>query len=550
MNDSQQQTAALRQFLAGILGESPFGIVTISPKLEITAVNEKAITYIEGSSEPKQFIDKPYTTLFNSCQPIVKAVKRLQKQNKHLDFDLERVEHKSFILNVKSRHMLLGTLIIIEDFTLQHQLESKLFHQATYDHLTQLVNRKEFEVRLERFLDRHQASGTPGVVAFIDLDRFKPINDEAGHKAGDQLLQEVAIILTDATRSRDTVSRIGGDEFALLLESCSLQSAIKLLENVLKIVRAYKLRYEEKIYNVGLSAGVCAVSKLYTNASAILNAADNACQLAKSNGRNRIHVVKERLGEYEEHHKEIQWISTIERALEHNDFELYVQKIQSLKNEDRDFYEVLIRLNLEGKTVSPALFIPIAERFDLITEIDYWVIETTFKMITSNVVFSINVSGKTISEFNFVSIIDRLASKYEVTPAQIIFELTETAAMSNPKSVIETIKALRTKGFQFALDDFGSGLSSLIYLKNIPINYIKVDGEIVKDIDKDQITYTMLEAINNIASAMDIKTIAEHVETDGIYKKLVEADFDLAQGFYIESPFPLKKLLGKHSKQV
>lgn len=540
-----QQTTALRQFLTGIIGESPYGVVTLTPELEVSAINGQAVGLLGFKEGPNKLIDVEYSHLFSHVEPIHEKVESLLTANQPLTFNLERIEHNSLILNVKFRHMLHGTLVIIEDYTHQHALEQKLVNQATHDHLTNLVNRKEFERRVTNFIGKHLNTLIEGTVIFIDLDRFKPINDEAGHEAGDKLLQEVSALLSEAVRSRDTVSRLGGDEFAILLEDCSSEQARALAEGLREQIKNYHFTFSGKTFRIGMSAGICPVCDLYDTTSKLLNAADNACQIAKKNGRNSIHTVEVGHGEYEEYFKEIKWISTIERAVEIDAFELYLQKIHSADSCQSSLYEVLIRLNLDGEVVSPSTFIPLAERFDLIKGIDHWVIENTFRMMDASHLFSINISGKTISDGNFVSVISGLQSKYQIDPAQVIFELTETAVMSNMHNVVDKITELKELGYSFALDDFGSGLSSFIYLKNFPIDYLKIDGEIVKDIAHDEIAFAMVEAINQISHTMGHKTVAEHVENETTHTMLTDAGVDLIQGFHLDKPTPFRAVIGK-----
>jgi diguanylate cyclase (GGDEF)-like protein len=540
-----QQTTALRQFLTGIIGESPFGVVTLTPELEVSAINGKAAELLGFDCGPDQLIDNHFIKLFGHCTPIYEKIENMLTQGLPLNFNLDRVEYSSSIINVKFRHMLHGTLVIIEDYTHQHALELQLVKQATHDHLTNLVNRKEFEKRVTNFVGKHSNTLIEGSIIFIDLDRFKPINDEAGHDAGDKLLQEVSAILSEGVRSRDTVSRLGGDEFAILLEDCSTDQAKGLAEKLKENIKNYHFSYNNKIFRIGMSAGICPVCELYDTASKLLNAADNACQIAKKQGRNCIHTVEVTHGEYEEYFKEIKWISTIERSLEDDAFELYLQKIHSFDSQTTDHFEVLIRLHHDGEIITPTTFIPLAERFDLITSIDHWVIENTFRMMDIDSVFSINVSGKTISDSGFVPVIKALQTKYQINPEQVTFELTETAVMSNMSDVVDKIIELRELGYKFALDDFGSGLSSFIYLKNFPIDYLKIDGQIVKDIAHDEIAFAMVEAINKISHTMGHKTVAEHVETEAVHDKLADAGIDLIQGFYLAKPVPFRSVIGK-----
>ncbi|ABZ77205.1 diguanylate cyclase/phosphodiesterase [Shewanella halifaxensis HAW-EB4] len=545
MNHSTQQTVALRQYLTGIIGNAPFGILTISEEMEISIINADAIKLLGlPLSDLADMVDIPYSEAFVNIPELQENFETsiIGKQSRQCD--LSRIKANAYILNIKCRSMLHGTLVIIENVTKQAELEDKLLYQATHDNLTKLANRKQFEERLKRFIAKSKLHTLSGAVIFIDIDRFKPVNDTAGHAAGDELLKRVTAIMKTNIRERDTLARLGGDEFSILLEMCSLNKAVQIAEKIRKEIESFVFTYGKKSFKVGISAGISLVNVPYDTVSAIINAADNACQIAKNNGRNRVHVINLENGELEEHIREVEWLGKLNWALASNQFVIYAQKICAIGGgEESSHFEVLIRLKDEdGMIISPGVFIPPAERYDLMPDIDRWVLKATFSKITPSCNYSINLSGQTLSDDSLINYIENLLDTYNVNPKQICFEITETAAIQELDKTVALISCLKQKGFCFSLDDFGSGLSSFSYLKKLPVNYLKIDGDFVKDIATDSVSYAMVKSINEVGHTMGLKTIAEFVESEAILAKLTEIGVDYVQGYYIHEPQPFEKL--------
>ncbi|MBL7002653.1 MAG: EAL domain-containing protein [Gammaproteobacteria bacterium] len=430
------------------------------------------------------------------------------------------------------------------DITVQKQLEEELRHQATHDALTKLANRTQYEERLFRYLQKLKNRSESGAVLFIDLDRFKPVNDSAGHAAGDLLLTNISSILSRNIRDRDTLARIGGDEFAVLLEDCPSFHAEIIAEQMRQEVDNFIFMHNNTAFNVSLSIGLVEVNSKTSSITTAVSAADNACQTAKQDGRNRIHIASTDSHELQKHVDTIAWLPQINKALTSNAFILYAQKISPFNSSSQPpHYEILIRLKDEtAKIISPAVFIPPAERYDLMDKIDYWVIKKAFSLIKKGVCYSINLSGQTVSQDNLADYIKSLQKKYQINPQSITFEITETAAIQNLEKTRQFINELSQHGYQFSLDDFGSGLSSFGYLKNIPVNYLKIDGSIVKDINSDKISYAMVKSINEVGHSMGLKTIAEYVDSQQVLDLLDEIGLDYAQGFHIHKPEPLSEL--------
>ena len=436
---------------------------------------------------------------------------------------------------------------------------SMLTHQAQHDDLTGLINRREFEVRLERSLKSVHEHGVQHVFCYLDLDQFKLVNDTCGHSAGDELLKQVSVLLANRMRDRDTLARLGGDEFGLLLENCSLADANQITNALLKLVRDYRFIHTDKIFNIGVSIGIVVVNAGFENVSDIIHAADMACYSAKNAGRNQSFLFSPGDVEVKQRQSAVEAISDITDEIDDEQFMLYCQPIVPLSSSvpQQHHYEVLIRkISLEGHIMLPVTFIPSAERYLLMPNIDRWVIKNTFSTYRQllnasnekcNYVFSINLSGTSLGDKSLLGYIREQFAIYAIPPQSICFEITETAAIVNLKNTINLFTALRKLGCSFALDDFGSGMSSFMYLKNFEVDYLKIDGSFVKDMHVNKIDHAMVRSIHSVAEAMNIKTVAEFVENDAILKELKIIGVHYGQGLHLGSPLPIKRLIENFS---
>jgi len=457
---------------------------------------------------------------------------------------------------------ILGIIIIFRDVTETRALANQLSHQATHDNLTGLVNRREFEIRLDHAFVNVRADHINYALCFIDLDQFKLINDTCGHNAGDELLRQISMVLQQSVRRSDTLARLGGDEFGVLLEACSLEKAEEIANAILKSINDFRFSWKGQTFDVGASIGVSPITGLTANISELLSAADTACYLAKDKGRNQIHVYHPDDQELEKHRGEVQWVHRINEALEENDFILYYQPIVSLNDVGSDchHYEILLRMiNDIGDLIPPMAFIPAAERYKLMPQVDKWVIHNALLEIKhlmeknmaslGSCIFTINISGQSVTDSGFAEYILEEFDYHKLSPSMICIEITETAAIANMSSAIDFIKTLKHAGCRFALDDFGSGLSSFSYLKNMPVDYLKIDGSFVRDICDDKTDHAFIESITQIAHVMNIKTIAEFVENNDIFNELKGIGVDYAQGFHISMPMPLSGFINNESQR-
>lgn len=449
---------------------------------------------------------------------------------------------------------ILGVVLVFKDVTEARRLSREVYYQASHDALTGLINRREFEIRLERIRETAGREDTENVFCYMDLDQFKLVNDNCGHTAGDELLRQVAELMKSCIRGRDTLGRLGGDEFGLLMEHCSVDEARRITTQIIEQVGNFSFAWEDSRFNIGISIGLVSIVRGCVSQDSLMRAADSACYTAKEMGRNRLHVYQDKDEDQARRHGEIQWAVRLPRALENNRFRLYAQTICPVKKTESDGllqYEVLLRMHdEEDNLVAPGIFLPAAERYNIVTEIDKWVVSHMFGWLHANPVHldrlkscSINISGLSLGNDSFLPFVTQQLKHYQVPPHKICFEITETVAITNLTIATAFIRALKELGCLFALDDFGSGLSSFAYLKNLPVDILKIDGLFVKDIIDDPMDMAMVKSINEIGKVMGKKTIAEFVENDAILEKLDEIGVDYAQGYGISRPQPLEDML-------
>ena len=445
----------------------------------------------------------------------------------------------------------LGVVLVFSDVTEARRLSLQVSYQARHDVLTGLINRREFEQRLNRVIETARNLSTHNALCYLDLDQFKLVNDTCGHVAGDELLRQVSRLLQKNIRHRDTIARLGGDEFGLLMEHCSIEEARQVASKLVVAISDYKFSWEKQLFRIGVSIGLIAVNEYSTDINSLMSAADTACYIAKDQGRNRIHVYEEDDEELAKRHGEMQWAARIPRALEENSFQLYFQSIVPVSSHTREgfHYEVLLRMQ-DDQVVLPKVFLPAADRYNLSGKLDRWVVTNTFKWIADHpehleglYLCCINLSGHSLNEETFLDFIYQQLREFAIPPQKICFEITETVAITNLSRSASFIERLKSRGCRFSLDDFGSGLSSFAYLKNLPIDFLKIDGVFVKDILDDPLDLAMVKSINEIGHILGKQTIAEFVENKSILDKLREIGVDYVQGYECGWPRPIDETL-------
>jgi diguanylate cyclase (GGDEF)-like protein/PAS domain S-box-containing protein len=438
-----------------------------------------------------------------------------------------------------------GGVLVFHDVSESRELNRRLSYHASHDILTGLVNRREFENRLERALKSAKARETSYALCYLDLDQFKIVNDSCGHSAGDALLGQLGALLKSKIRWRDTLARLGGDEFGVLLESCSLEEAMQTAESLRMAIGEYKFLWDDRSFRLGVSIGVVPISADNEDVAALLSAADSACAAAKEAGRNRIHSFQENDIDLMRRRREMQWAARINNALEEDRFELFRQTIQPLQaDESGAHYEILLRMRDEnGGIISPGLFIEAAERYGITPNIDRWVIRSAFRWLVSEAdererlaLCSINLSGQSLGDDKFLPFVIDQFQMSGIDATKICFEITETAAIASYSQANRFINALKELGCKFALDDFGTGLSSFGYLKHFPVDYLKIDGSFVKEILHDPIDREMVRSINEIGHLTGKQTIAEFAENEEIITMLRGMGIDYAQGYGVSEP--------------
>lgn len=448
-----------------------------------------------------------------------------------------------------------GAVLVFYDVTrTSPHTQNLLAYRATHDPLTKLINRRELERRLAEVLTRAQQEGTEHALCYLDLDQFKLVNDTCGHKAGDQLLRQITYLLQGALPAGATLARLGGDEFALLVTEANAAQVRTVAEEILGIVRDFRFVWAERAFDLGGSIGICPITTDSASVAEVLSRADAACFAAKDAGGNRLRFYTEDDAELSRRHSQMEWVGRIRTALEEDRLELHCQPILPLAGTGSRQGEVLVRLREDDRLILPGEFIPAAERFRLMGEVDRWVVEAALANIGDYLAHScsdrqlhckINLSGPTLADPETVDFLREALRRHAVPPGMVCFEVTETAAIASFDRAVTLMTTLREEGVRFALDDFGSGLSSFAYLRNLPVDCLKIDGSLVAEVAEDAEARAMVRAIFDVARAMNLQTIAEHVHSEAAHRTLVELEIPYGQGFGLATPRPMAECLSE-----
>ncbi|MEJ2344004.1 MAG: EAL domain-containing protein [Gammaproteobacteria bacterium] len=440
---------------------------------------------------------------------------------------------------------LIGAIMVFQDVTPTRKLARQLTFQATHDSLTGLFNRHAFENQVKTALESARRERSEHVLCYLDLDQFKIVNDTCGHVAGDELLRHLAGLLRKTVRDTDVIARLGGDEIGILFRYCALDEARSIADGIRAAIKAFRFAWQDHTFEIGACIGVVPVTNDSRSVADLLSAADMACYAAKDLGRNRVHVYQPDDRELERRRGEMRWASRITEAIDENRLSLYYQPVVALDGNSPPLYELMVRLReQDGRLVPPMAFIPAAERYGLMSAIDRWVVAQAFGYVSraagcGGCACTINLSGQSLGDETFLSFVVGELERTGCAGERICFEITETAAVANLAGAAEFIATLRARGCRFALDDFGSGLSSFAYLKNLKVDFLKMDGGFVRDMLNDPVDRAMVEAVNHIGHVMGIRTIAEFVEDQQVLDALRELGVDYGQGFHIAEPRPM-----------
>jgi diguanylate cyclase (GGDEF)-like protein len=508
---------------------------------------------LEGSTKERvqplaEQIKIEQTVIFSLLSQLIERVK-LNADNAIQQSRDEYQQTESFLIWLTALLLLtsLGIAYLVVRQTTERNRQ--IFHQATHDSLTHLINRQSFEHQVSESVTSAQKEKQLHTLFYLDLDQFKVINDTCGHTAGDAMLQDITAVINYCLRKGDTLARLGGDEFGILLRNCALEASTHVADQLLEAIRNFRFIWGSKTFTVSACIGIYPIDRTTANSTTALSAADAACYTAKDTGRNRYHIVDAGNHELEQRFCEMGWVNRLTDAMEQEHMCLYFQPITALTKNTRDtrHIEVLLRLkNQDSGVISPHVFLPAAERFGLINAIDRWVIVNTFEWMNHHIRFddqfgiiSINLSGYSIGDKGLLDLITQRLSNAQFPASSICFEITETAAISNIERAGEFIASLRSLGCRFALDDFGSGLSSFAYLKQLPVDYLKIDGSFVRDMISDPQDFAMVKAMIRVGQIMGKQTIAEFVECKNTADQLESIGVNYIQGYYLGEPQPL-----------
>ncbi len=484
---------------------------------------------------------------FNNC-----TITNKQNETVHVEGTLGRIKDR--------QNNIEGQVLAFRDITEMQRLSETISYQASHDALTGLANRDQFSERLQYLIEDAQEHHTTHALIVLDIDQFKVVNDIAGHTAGDELLLKTTSVIKTVIRSSDLCARLGADEFGIMLENAPSDQTLEIAKRLQSRLKENRLIWDQHVFNINTSIGIVLIDNESENLHSVLAAADDACAVAKDAGGNKIRVYNYNESLYHQRRGEMQWISHLTQALEENRFVLYHQPIVSLDGQDNDAKsELLIRMvDTEGNIVSPADFIPAAERYNLMTAIDRWVIQTalrSYKLLIDklgpdkiNYTFTINLSSAFLADENSLDFLIYEFQEFEVPPQNFCFEITETAAISNMKMATTFISEIKKIGATFALDDFGSGFSSFNYLRQLPVDYLKIDGTFVKNMHEDHISHAMVEAIHSLGRFIGIKTIAEFAANEEILQLLKKIGVHYAQGYHVGKPSSLQTFINNKSR--
>ncbi|MFK7997643.1 MAG: EAL domain-containing protein [Granulosicoccus sp.] len=567
-NENMQVLFKEREKAEKTLNSVQDAIITLDPDLCIAQINPAAV--VQFNTRASAIVGQPLQTLtqfHKACNTStllnVEVELAALAHNSKKEIDVIPAGHldEDFVLRMSlssSRNydgVITGHVIVLRDISHERRLTRKLAYQANYDALTGCTNRYFFEQSLERLVEEIPTSGLKHTLCYMDLDQFKIINDTCGHRAGDQLLIELTKNMQMMIRDEDILSRLGGDEFGLILVGVDKDTATEIADRIYDFFQNFTYAHQEKTFSVTASIGIVHIDSLFANSKDIMASADIACYEAKDSGRNGMSVYSKSDTSMAERSEELNWLPKLQKALQNNEFRLHVQAVASLNaeqgNEPVTHFEFLLRLaDPDGSEVTPWQFIQAAERYDLMRDIDRWVISNALQSVAehssspgSRHSFSINLSGQSAADPTLKSFIQNQFHVHQVDPSRIWFELTETAAISHFSIAVDLIKNIRTTGAKVALDDFGSGLSSFGYLKNLPVDIIKIDGQFIKEIVNNPIDREMVRAIHRVGESMNIETVAEFVENQAIVDVLKEIGVNYAQGYHIGRPAPVAQVM-------
>lgn len=551
-NNILHQEKELFQVTLASIGDA---VITTDAAGKITFLNPVAEIFTGWSHQKAQnTLLKQVLNLLNSAtrepiaDPLAEHLNGSENDYTHHECLLVRRDQKEWIIDYSvapirnKEKQIIGTVLTFRDVTEQRKLTQKLAYQAAHDSLTGLLNRKEFENRLSKILKSTRKNDTHALL-YLDLDQFKIINDTCGHSAGDELLRQITALLHAKLRTRDTLARLGGDEFGIILEHCPQNEAIQVANILRELVQNFRFQWQGQTFTIGVSIGLFPITQTNQGLTQALNAADSACYAAKEQGRNRVHVYQ--AATLQQESTETQWVPRIQQALAEQRFCLFYQPIRLIStNGDHEQHgEILLRLKDEqGQYIIPGAFLPAADRNDQMLLIDRWVVQQALQLIKvhaavqTNTIYTINISARALEDVNFLDFTVSHIKNSQVSPACICFEISEQVALTDINHVVRFVTTLKDLGCRFSIDDFSGNLSAFNFIKNIPLDYLKIDGRLIKNILIDPVNQAMVESIHHIGHVMRLKTIAVWVENGQTLQVLENIGVDYAQGYWVAEP--------------
>lgn len=538
------------EFVVNAISE---GVVTLNLDGYITAINPAAEKLMELSASEASGTYLSETHFFK--KECLEGVDYLNERCVHItdeNGEVRYVELKSELLldesNEPKEHILL-----LKDVTESRRLSEHLKIDTSKDSLTGIHNRRYFIQKLAFLLEKDSNNDQRHALIYLDLDQFKVVNEACGHARGDELLQVVTRLILSKVRATDIVCRLGGDEFGVILVDCATLPAVKVAESIAEAISQYSFTSNDDTYKITSSIGVLDIENQYSEASEVINDAEIACNLAIEGGRNRVHSYAKSDVGVELYKNNVNWVARINEALKLDRFILYFQSIAPLTNDQGVHGEVLIRLQeRNGDIVMPGDFMPCVERFFIASKVDAYVVDKVFDLfetqqeVVENVsMVSVNLSGQSVNDKSFREYLYAKVASTIIPLEKICFEITETIALSYLEEVVPFIQTLKKLGVKFALDDFGNGASSFSYLRKLPVDYLKIDGQFIVNLDKDEVSRLTVDCLAKVAKLTGAETIAEWVETEAVYQELQRLGVDYMQGYYHHKPEPMDQFLAQ-----
>lgn len=573
---AQVQLADEKDKVVATLRSIVDAVITTNERGEVQYINQAASRFLNCSEQDakgkhiEKIIDLYEEESENKIDnPILSCLSGRQKKNQKLNADIVTRNGAKYTVQlmvtplISQTGKLYGAVTVMNDVTNLRLMARRLRYQASHDSLTSLINRSEFERNVRKAILSAKTKGKRSSLIYLDLDRFKMVNDLYGHAAGDELLIQFSNLVKSKLRGSDILARLGGDEFALLLSNCTLSEAEEKASEILQAIQEYKFIWEQKSFNVEASIGVAEINQKCFDLSYVLSAVDSACYLAKESGRNCVRVFREGDEDINRRRGQERWLQRFDKALNEGRLVVTAQSIINIKANkdsqvDMNGFEILIRMQDDnGRLVPPNAFLPAVERYNRAPKLDRWILDKVLMLLSENRNVlsqidkcSINLSGQSLVSEGFLPFIMAKLKEYEIQPSKICFEITETAAIANLDQATSFVQSLKDLGCYFALDDFGSGLSSFAYLKTLPVDFLKIDGMFVKDIHNDNVSRAMVKAINEMGHVLGKQTIAEYVENEEILNILKDIGVDFAQGFHAGRPLPILEFFESTQFQV